>query len=645
MKKVLLLLLVTIFVTSCSWWDINTEKEKQDFILDTMLFSEFSQEAILQKSWKIWSSQDINLTSQANGRVKNIFVRDGDSVLEGQIIAILDDSVSNYWLSLERAKNGVNRSKISYDSNKISLDKTVFDAEQSEKIINNNLKALINDSAENIKKAQTDLDNTNINLDNSKGALEIKKIENSIIKSELDYDNQIISDSETLESFYSNIKKEYNSMIIFLDDIIEFSDTLYGITDWNEDINDKFDSFLWAQDISQKKEAKVLIREIISFNQGEFSSINIDNIKTKQELETVLLLINTWFNKSKILLNEVELTLNNSIDSSTSFSISQIDAYKSNVNTYQASLQWNYSWFLAFDNSISSFLRTYKNSQLSIQKSIDLMKKDLEIIKKWFNISSTLAEVSFNKTIINSDDAISSMEIQLASADNTLLNAKKIREVNLRSMQNAINEANITYKTAIKEYEKLTISSPISGTISDINIDLWQEINIWTHVFSIVNNTENEVDISFNKDELSLVSEWSIVYIKYDNNTYTGSIYSLSQTADDNLKYRSVVVINDDINLIGNIVMVDVPVMVNHTLVPLNIIKIKDSGLWTMNIVKQMTQSGATILQIEQLEVKIWEIYSDKVEIVNEVDAQERIILNYVDNFDKDKFKLKLNTK
>jgi hypothetical protein len=107
-----------------------------------------------------------------------------------------------------------------------------------------------------------------------------------------------------------------------------------------------------------------------------------------------------------------------------------------------------------------------------VQKSIDLMKKDLEIFKKSITISSELAEVSFNKVLINSDDAISNMQIQLSSAENTLSNAKQIRDVYLRNIKNEINAANIQYKRAINEFEKLTVISPIEGTISTVNIDI-----------------------------------------------------------------------------------------------------------------------------------------------------------------------------
>jgi hypothetical protein len=120
----------------------------------------------------------------------------------------------------------------------------VFDADQNYIRMKNSLQALIDDSAENIKKAENDLENTDVNIENSKSRLEIKKIENSITKAELDYENKIIADNETIETFYSSVKKEYNSMVIFLDDVIQFSDTLYGVSDLNNDKNDNFDTFL-----------------------------------------------------------------------------------------------------------------------------------------------------------------------------------------------------------------------------------------------------------------------------------------------------------------------------------------------------------------------------------------------------------------
>lgn len=638
MKKILILLLTTLFLVSC-WQNVdeNTTEKKKDFNVEIKTFSGFTNQSYLDKSWKISSSQNITLTSQANGRVSQISVKQWDPVLKGQVLAVMEDSIANYGLSLERAKNSLDRAKINYDSQKINLDKSVFDAEKNVTKLTNNLDALVKDTQENIKKAETDLENTQIQVEWSKGSLEIQKLENAIKKSELDYENKIISDSETLEWFYSTVKKEYNSMVIFLGDIIEFSDTLYGVTDLNKDENDKIDQYFWTKNVTQKNDARNLLKEIIAYNNDIFSQIDIENINTQEELLDVLEKINVSYTKSKKILNELEKTLNNSISSINVLSDMDIANYNASVNGYQATLQWNYTAFLAFDNNAKSFLRTYINAQDSILQSIDLMKKDLEILKKSFAVNSQLAEVGLNKTIINSQDAISNLTIQLDSAKNTLDNAKKTREVTLRSLQNSINEARIWYQTALKEYNKLTITSPINGIVSEINIDLGQEINTGTQSFVLVNDSENEVDISFTKDELNFLDVDKPVFVEYDGSTYTGSIYSVSQTADMNLKYPATIQVNENVNLIWNIVEVDIPVEVENPLLPINIVKVLDAWKWQINILDAEDK-------IHTRTIKVWQIYGNSIEILEEIEPETRIITNFIDNYTADKFNLKIIT-
>jgi len=52
-----------------------------------------------------------------------------------------------------------------------------------------------------------------------------------------------------------------------------------------------------------------------------------------------------------------------------------------------------------------------------------------------------------------------------------LSNVKENYEITLRSLDNTISEARITYASALKEYQKLSVRSPINGTISEKFID------------------------------------------------------------------------------------------------------------------------------------------------------------------------------
>lgn len=590
MKKLILLLLLTILLTSCWEEKIVEKKEKQDFILETKTYSDFTNIATLEKSWKIASSQDITLTAQANGRVINVLVKEWDSVLEWQIIAKLSDSVANYGLALESASNNLEKSKLNYESTEVKLNKVISDIER-------------------------DLRNSEIDNAWSSSSLELEKIENTVKKLALDYENVKISNQETIQGFKNSLNKDLSNFETYLEDIIDFSDDIFWITKNNKDKNDSFKDFLWVKDVKHLNKTKELLIELMDYKVNKLKSTNF-NFEGSTQLNSNIRNIEEWYNKLDIYLEELDEVFDNSIISIWSLSSAQLSGYKSQVSGFSNLYNVNISGFVWLKNNINSFLETYQNSEESVLKQIELLEQDKKIYVKWLDY-----------------------KIEVTNA--TLEDAKTNKELTLRNLSIIITDTEIAYKQISKQYAKLKIKSPISWIITNTFIDVWQEINIGTPAFSIVNNTENEVEISFNKDELNLVFEWTKVFVKFDGNSYTGSILSLSRTADNNLKYRSVVEIDEPVNLIGNIVMVKIPVILKNILLPINIIKIKDSWIWTLNILKETTSSWITELSIGQLEVNVWDIYSDKVEIISEVMVDEKLILNYVDNFDKDKFKLK----
>lgn len=634
MKKIFTLLVLLLFINSCSNQEIIWENEKKDFLIETKKIADFSNNTFLEKTAKISSSQNINLTSLANARVSTILVKEWNNIKKWQILAKLEDNIWNYWLNLQRAKNWLDRAQINYDSTKINLDKAIFEAELNLDKLNKNLIALKENARENIKLAENDLNNLDYNNIDSKSALELQKFDNTISKAELDYNNKLIADSETIKSFYSSLKKEYTNAMLFMDDIITFSDEILWVTDANKDKNNSFENYLWAKNTIIKNNAEFALKDLIEYRENEFKNINISSISWDNLILETLLKLEKAYSQTRNLLNLLESTFNNSIESVWSLSNTDISTYIWKVNWYQASVQWNYTAFLAFETSTKSFLRTYLNTQESMLKSLELLKKDREILKKTLTIWWESAEIWYNKTIISSNDSIDSLELQIKSLQNALENAIKTKEVTHRSLNNNIKEAKISYDQALNDYSKLNITSPISWTIAKINIDVWQEVNTQTQAFEIKNNNSSELNISFNKKELDFVSVWKEVLIDYEWKTSTWTIVSISQVADSNLKYLSIVSIPSELNLIWNIVTLKIPIETKYKLLPINIVKINSSWVWILNILEWEL--------IKQIDVKLWEIFWDKIQIIDSLEDNINVITSYVDNFDPDKFILKV---
>jgi hypothetical protein len=120
--------------------------------------------------------------------------------------------------------------QINYDSTKIQLDKQMFDSEIALQRLQNNLEALKKNTTLDISQAKDDVKNANYaNLD-SKSALDVEKMDNTISKAELDYDNVLINNKETIDTFKSNFSTQYNSLDGLVVDINDFADKLFNFS-------------------------------------------------------------------------------------------------------------------------------------------------------------------------------------------------------------------------------------------------------------------------------------------------------------------------------------------------------------------------------------------------------------------------------
>ena len=630
------LLLSLFFLLWCGWSE-NTDivSDTKNFFVTTQNLSEFDNQAFLTKTSRVSSSSDITLTTNAPGRVSTIFVREWDNISAGQQLIQLSDNVANYYLNLQRAENELDRAKINYDSNKISLDKQVTDAVSALDRIKFDYENAKVQANQDIIQAQNNRDDANANSDDSISNLEIQRIEANIAKSELDYDNSLISDEQTIAWFRSTLIKDFNAQLIFLDDVIEFSDTLLWVTIKNDNFADDIDQFLWARDVGQKNTTEMLLRELIAFREWDFQTLYDTDIVTQDDIYTTLDIISLGYDKSKILLNNVETMLNNSLSSVGDFSESDISGYVTTGNGFQSSLQANYTAFVSYQNTVDTFLKTYKNTQLSLQKNIDLLKKDREILLKNLATGDLNADSWLSKVISSTQNTLNTLQIQVDAAVSHLSNAEQVRDVTLRSLQNNIQGAQISYNSALKDYKKLTITAPVDGVVWTISVDIGQEISNGTPVMQISWKNSNELQISFTKNELPFVNVGDIVFVTSGTETFTGSLSSLSWVADANLNYTSRVLFNSDIGISWDIIQVDVPISTWNILLPLDIVTVQSQSKGSVYVI----QSGSIVSE----NIELGNIYDDLVELTNiDILNNMEIVTSNVSNFDPSKFELKI---
>ena len=642
MKVFLSFFVLVVVLSSCGKEELVSENGKQDFLVETKLWEDFSGWITLEKSGIVSSSQDIQLSSQASGRISSVLVKAGDKVKAGQAVALLDDTIGSYALNVQRAANGVERAQINYDSTKLQFEKQIFDTQVNIEKLERNLETAKKDADQSIKQAEDSLNNSQYQNLDSRSALQIEQLDNNIKRAELDFENKKIADRETIEGFKTSLKKDANTLLITLDDIIQFSDEILGVTDINKYKNEDIQQFLGVKDLTVKEETKRNLVDLIALRksselQNYLTKITAEDL-TEEEIIAVIDFINGWYEQTKTLLNNLEQTLNSSLESVGILGPVEIWAFVWQINWYQASLQGSYAWFLAFGNQAKSFLRTYKNAQSSIEQSLILQKKDREIQLKSLASGQLSASVWLEKTLLGTQNTIADLEDQISLLKNTLENTNKNYEVTLRSLDNAIREAQIGYASAQKEFAKLTITSPINGTVSQVFVDKGQEVAPSVKIADIISDKTPEVQIAFSAKEKDIVQLGQKVYIDVGVERISGTIYSLSDVADANLNYLATVVFESGTNILGSIVKVQVPLTTEKKLIPLNSMKTQGAGKASITF---FTGTGFI-----QTDVVLGEVFWDYAEVLSCGDTpdtckEQKIVLSDVSNFDTLKFNLK----
>lgn len=608
-----------------SWDDI-----KKDFFIMTKKLSDFEKNIELLKVWKIDSDQNIDVISTISWKVKDMYLKSGDYIEKWQTLVVIDDSTSHYGLEIKRAKNNIESFRLEYDSQKNILEKDIFDSEKFLQDLENRLDDSKKMREKNIEKIENNLSDLNNDNRDSKIFLDIEKIDNQILKWELDYENKKILDMEQVNWFILDATSYGKTFSIMVDDIFNFWDNVFDITWKYKNNNDYFIDFLWAKNANQKKLTISHFRDLLHI-QKKYSTIKIDDLNVIEKLNEIKLDIDFV---EKTLKNSEE-TFNNSIDSIWTLSKTDIDNYVSQINIFQSGIDDFRNSFISSKWNIDSFLKTYKRNWESIDRELALAKKDKEILLKQILLGQNNTKLDLDSEKIISQAAIKWLENEIDKAKYSLDFQTINKKITLQKLENAIESAQISLDEANNNYNKLFIKSPISWEITDILFDIWDTLDPGDIILNIVSTWEKEIRISFNEHEISKIKKWWEVKIVDENNSYNGFIYSVSNIADKNLNYNAVIKLFDDVNIIWKLVTIKIEVENNKILLPLSIVEITlDEWIWIIN-----TYGWSTY---KKHKIDVWNIWWKKIEIESTHNNDLEVITTNMDFFDTEKFNLKI---
>ena len=486
--------------------------------------SDFSHKLMIEKPGKFASSQDIVVTSQANWKVSNIYFKEWQEVKWWQPVIALSDTIASYKLQVDNAKN--------------SLDRAILTKQQTELTINQQIESSKN-AYENAQKA--------FELAKKSSDISVKQVKNAVSTAD--------SSIDTLRNNFLALK---NGTINYMDTVIDTSDALLWVTQYYEDNLDKgVEVYVWAKDASKKESAKQQLRDLYTTRDALKAladvPADIDELKN-----SVNKLDAAYEDVSKFWSTMVEV-MRNSIASEGSLSQATIDKYISTFQTFEAS-----AW--------RANVKTFKSNV------------DAQISWSW-----TLAQENANLTL---EDTINKTENALFQAEIALKNAKIAydtvldnKDVQLAILDNAIVSAKIGYESALTQYNKLSVRSPVTGIIWEVLVAEWQEVWAGTQMFKVSGNKKQQIEVYITADEYQYIQSDKPVEVVYQDSTYTWNIDSISTVADRTNLFKATIQLNSDVSLLWDIAKVKFPIKVlDNTILPLDLVKILNDNQWEVKI-------------------------------------------------------------
>ena len=491
--------------------------------------SDFSHNLMIEKPGKFASSQDIVVTSQANWKVSQIYFKEGQEVKWWQPVIALSDTIASYKLQVDNAKN--------------SLDRAILTKQQTELTINQQIESSKN-AYENAQKA--------FELAKKSSEISVKQVRNSVSTAD--------SSVDTLRNSFLALKK---STLNYMDTVIDTSDAILWVSKYYEDNLDKWiEVYVGAKDSTKKEQAKQQLRDLYTAR-DEIKALDDIPADINTLKNSVLKLDSAAEQISKFWGTMVEV-MRNSIASDGSLSQATIDKYISTFQWFEATSAWgtNLRW------TITSF-----KSQV-----------DAQISWSW-----TLAQENANLTL---EDTINKTENALFQAEIGLKNAKiaydtvlENKSVQLAILDNAIVAAKIGYESALTQYNKLSVRSPVTWIIWDILIAEGQEVWAGTQMFKVSGVKKQQIEVYITADEYQYIQSDKPVEVIYQNNNLTWSIDSISTVADRTNLFKATIQLDSDVSLLWDIAKVKFPIKVSeNTILPLDLVKILNDNQWEVKI-------------------------------------------------------------
>lgn len=550
---------------------------------------------------QVSAKEQVELKSELNSTVKNIYVALGDTVKAGDLLVELDHSMVDAQLaqaaaSIARVQNGLDQRIIGATNEQIKQAEITIEQAKA-----------------GIKQAEAQLAQTIIGGESS-----IKNAEIAVAIAENNYTNTDSNTDLAIDSAYdsalstasSNVLTAHNMIISITQFQYKYFDCQYAVC---YPIADNKEIAVFKL-LGQKNAGRWNVASLIDLNggiKGELESLLNQESYTYEEVDHILIGLEEALYAVRATLTALRQAMDSPIGSNvTAADKATVDALRAQIEVAIASTQQSQN---ATTNSHISSETGDSTSALSLEQAL-------------FNLTTAIKQAEINKELAKA--SIDLQKANLAQAENSLLSlTKDPRAVDLAGLEASVREAQAAYSLTANNQSKAFIRAPFDGEIYTLAVRKGQLINPGQNITSLLNPSGLEIKTYINTRDVEKISVGAKVILE---NEIEAVITNISPAIDPLTKKVEVIIVlaenQEDKNLIvgqyinGKIQIKDELIPDDIYYMPLKSVKITTE--------KAMLFSVNDKNEIYSQEINIGKVTGDKIEIQSNIDPNEKVIPN-----------------
>lgn len=619
---------LVLLLSWCGKPEVIEELVKQPYYLTVQPLTKSDQAGTISKNAKVLGTSEIIITSQVAGRVTAIATDIGANVSNGQTLIRMSDTAGSIRFGLEKTQLAMQSAQNSYDVQKANLEKQIQDAQIALQRSQLAADTTRSDTSKQLEKIDYDLTNVNGSSSGSSTQIQLENLTKQLTKAQLDYQTKLDADSQTLDNFIitaGNINTDIRNL---MSDVVTESDKLLWVSDEWRSYNDAYEVYLGAKDFASKNKAENALRELQSL-QDDLDTLSTTTI-TQDNLVSYLSSYNTIISSMNTLIREMKNVFTATIPSSSLSQVS-IDSLNTQYNVLATRSSAVASSITAQVNAINSFLATYQQSQQSIAQQVEILKSQISLTQKWLQDAQFNTQLWADRTKTSLDSNLQNSQLSLDSTKLATDFVTNTKDLNLQTIRNQLASAQVALNELNFNAAKYNVASPIRGIVSDVLVDIGQEVSPWTPLARVVSNTQ-QVEINMTESELQYLSVWQDVVVSNEYQTGSAVIDTVARVASKDGTFKVIISIIGDGFSVGSFVDVAIPLYEWNLMVPINAVNIVDVN---RGQIKLWDGSGIVLMT-----VWLGWVFGEMVEVTDQIAPGMMLIVSDVTNYDPSKYQL-----